>query len=210
MGVTGHRLISLSAVLALVGSSHAQTIFNSFGPNDSYSTSGWTFGIDDGVLRSFRKIGAQFTATGSGLLSTIEFGSYTFVDGLLRVELFSDSDGILGTVLEDFTVTAAPRPSRRILRAESLSPSVGIVKGAKYWVVLSAADADARANFNWNSLGLTGRLYGSVVDSSRNDFGYFDDYTMPAFRVNVVPEPASMAALGLGALALVRKRRKNA
>lgn len=194
----------------LVGSAHAGTVFSSFGPNDSYGSNGWTFGILSNTLRTENKIGSQFTATGSGLLSTIEFGSFTFVDGLLRVEIFSDENGELGTSLENFTVTSAPRPFRRILKVQSLSPSVGIVDGAKYWVVLSAADGNARANFNWNSSGLTGRLYASSVDSTRNDVVYLDDQTMPALRVNVVPEPTSTAALGLGALALLRKRRKLA
>ncbi|RYG40496.1 PEP-CTERM sorting domain-containing protein [bacterium] len=48
----------------------------------------------------------------------------------------------------------------------------------------------------------------SIVTGTGNDTGFFDNYKVST--IAAVPEPATMAALGLGTAALLRRRRKSA
>lgn len=84
----------------------------------------------------------------------------------------------------------------------------------KVELTMNFATGTASASLNGSNIGLTGSFTRTAladVDlfSSRavgaTHLGWFDDY-----RVEAVPEPASMTALGLGVLALLRRRTKKA
>lgn len=64
-------------------------------------------------------------------------------------------------------------------------------------------DPDNYTIFNGGALGGTWRLF--INDNAGGDTGAISGWS---FNVDAVPEPASMAVLGLGAAALLRRRRK--
>jgi len=67
---------------------------------------------------------------------------------------------------------------------------------------------------SWQTTGATGQFAGlSGLGSFSIDFSYFNDHqadtaTGLTGELTAVPEPASFAALGLGALMLIRRRKK--
>ncbi len=77
--------------------------------------------------------------------------------------------------------------------------------GTQYW--LSVFDTEGVNSFRWHN-GLTGDDHSGFTTNggaSWNSDGGRPNY---AFVLNPVPEPASMAALGLGAIALLRRRKR--
>jgi len=87
-------------------------------------------------------------------------------------------------------------------------PAFSPTAGTQYW--LSIFDTESTDSFRWHN-GLTGDDRTSVSFDGGTTWG--PDLSRPnaAFVLNPVPvpEPASMAALGMGALALLRRRRKG-
>lgn len=84
---------------------------------------------------------------------------------------------------------------------ESIEVAIGHVAGTNdYSISLRSDNIDTPDSYITTGSGVGTGAFGdgapSIADSG-------------AFRVNVVPEPASMAALGLGAVALIRRRKSR-
>lgn len=184
--------------VALAVSAHADLAYSSFGPGDSFNvSSGWSIG---GSIE--QRVAFQFTSASTGVLASVEFAYFTGAPGTLNVELFEDSSDTIGNQM----VVWGTSPSGPITTLNNVFPSVALTAGNKYWLQVSGVTSTG-ANGGWNLNDQN--LFSNAYYWSTSGSGYTSLQTS-AFRVNTVPEPASMAALGLGALALVRKRRKNA
>lgn len=185
----------LAASLAV--SAFADVAYSSFGPGDSFTTSGWGIGGTTEQVIAF-----QFTSAATGVLASVEFAYFTLAPGTLNVQLFEDSSDTKGSQMIAWGVT----PTGPITTLTNPFPTVSLTSGNKYWLQVSGVTSTGvDGGWNINDQGLFSNAYYWATTSS----GYTTLQTS-VFRVNTVPEPASMAALGLGALALIRKRRKSA
>jgi hypothetical protein len=107
--------------------------------------------------------------------------------------------------LGSFTI-GSPAPGDHYVNG-SFSSSIGLSAGSFYYLeVVSGASFDTNYFYNWNGPGVNiGDV--TVLDGGLgNDLG---NTVAPGLQLDIeaVPEPASFAVLGLGALALLRRRR---
>lgn len=201
------KALALGIVAASLSvSAFADVAYSSFGPSDSFTaTSGWTIG---GTSGTGQRVAFQFTSASTGVLNTVEYAAFGIVPGDINVLLHEDNSGVIGNQMVAWGASLVSGPAS-ITTLTNVFPSVALTAGNKYWLEIRGVTNGVWGGWNFNDQGLDSNAF-----SANESFpaGNYSTLQTAAFRVTtgVVPEPASMAALGLGALALVRKRRKNA
>lgn len=183
-------------------SAFANVAYSSFGPLDSYDTaSGWTIGGNTNQTVAF-----QFESATTGVLSSIEYASFGIVAGDINILLYEDNSDQVGNQMVGWGQSIVPS-GNAITTLTNPFPNIALTAGSKYWVELRGVSSGVWGGWNQNDQSINSLAYYTSTGGSA-----YSTLLTSAFRVNtgVVPEPASMAALGLGALALVRKRRKTA
>jgi hypothetical protein len=203
------RTAALAFAATLVTASQAFVTYSNFGPNYAYDISGgWTV---SGPTSGFptQVVAFQFTAQVSGSLTSvvIPFGHVAGTN-IGRVILYDDSGSdTIGNSLIQWDQTLNELGGPDLLTLTNAQNVPFLVAGAKYWlgthyVVDDTWDA-------WNMTTLTdAQLCGFSYDGG-DTYEYSMQLPAGAFEVNVVPEPASIAALGLGLWMAVRRKRRT-
>ncbi len=193
-----------SGVLAVcfAVSVQAQVAYSSFGSGDSYRTGSiWVVGAGVDQIAAF-----QFESATTGIVSTIDFAFSSDNSGDITATLFEDSSNEKGAVVGSWTKAVPGGYAASVQSITNSNSAISLTAGSKYWLQLETPTTNLYGGWYFNDLNLSSRMF-----LSQSGNGFYLTNRAAAYRVStsVVPEPASMAALGLGALALVRKRRKQ-
>jgi hypothetical protein len=197
----------LAVQLLLASSLWGDTILSTFGPGDSYDTSGGGYVIgympvEGSVHQAFQFV---LESLDSYSLDRIEvaidsWGGPTTEPNSMQFQLMTDHGGIPGTVLETFSlIPMVADGAGGIVLAESQEHPI-LLSGATYWLKAARLD-DSLGPQIWNigSGATMTRACGLVGEP-----WYFDEVDAAAFRLSgtlvVIPEPASMAMILTGCL----------
>lgn len=203
------KLVLIGIGLAAASLSSAQVFVNTFGSGDTYNSGlGATISGLGGMLASDISQGFQFQAGTSGSVAQMVI-AMGHVNGTPQVtmRLYADNSNALGSqVGSDYTTSlnsgSFGAGSELITRNVS-SAGWTMTSGQNYWLV-AVAPNDGWLAWNYST---TGNTYTQVLVANGGAPSYFGGNGM-AVRLDSVPEPASMIALGAGLLAVVSRRRR--
>jgi hypothetical protein len=162
----------------------ADTIFNTFGPGDSYNPN-FRYGVNGSAdFQAFR-----FIPTNSGTLTSITVAlGRTGMDPITRFELYTGTSTTLGVLLETFDVsnmvTPGLTPGAVVSFSSALSPV--LAAGQNYWLSFTEPGPPNASDSLWffNNQGIFGTrlIVGQPAGVA----------TLAAFRVDAaVPEPST-------------------
>lgn len=196
---------ALLAVLALSGTVRADILFSNLGPGDSYKASSISITATQGVAEKFT-VGSDYRFE-SAELALDRFGG----DSTAKITLLSDAGGIPGSILATILVTVPSSGlAGSIVTATSTLQST-LHAGSTYWI---AAQPQGGFNGSWFQAlpVVTGRM--AFEHGSGWVAGPANGNTAMRVRGRAVPEPGSLALIGLGAASVavygLRRRRSMA
>ena len=204
-------IVAVLASLALAPFAQAGTIYNNLGPGDSFTVFGRVL-IGPSANGGDVDQATRFTTNGffhEGInVAAGVYANSSPADGRGPVAIQVWTDGGAtgpGSLLATNTVNVTAFDKNLISTTFAglvLSPNTN------YWVVLDSQGSFAGA-YERNDQGILG------INAGRSNLGAWSLFSGPneagyalrvVSRVETVPEPATMAALGLGALAMLRRR----
>ncbi len=195
-----------AAVSFVSASAAAQVIYSSLGPGDSFSNDGAaSVAGADSVPGGYQSMANMFTVSGGDCqLGKIEVALFINSGAnSIVVSLAADNGGIPGIAIESFSISGLMSPYPGSILSVSSSTHPSLSDGLSYWVVLEAGAADTAAGWCDSLPHVDGTAAwdgGAGWKTTSNG--------VQAFRVNAVPEPATVSFLVLaGAAAILRRRR---
>ena len=209
-----HVGLSLAAV-ALAGSAHALFVNGDF---ESGDFTGWTLGLTSGGAQTFQQV-VDFDIDGPGALGTTKVGQFS---AGRAAGVTTGDHGV--TVTQMLNLTAGVEYTFQFDWAAHRTPGLGSnTQGGIFALMVNGAEVNrSAAGPTSAAVPVFGHHTGVFTPtvSGNHEVGVWimRPFTIPAnntlfqavdnFSATAVPEPATMVALGLGAAAFLRRRKK--
>jgi hypothetical protein len=185
------------------GTVRAAVISTTIPPENTYD-SGYSYAVGgSGTSWGEVDIAARFVVPSMSdrYLDSIEVACRSYSSSNISdliVMITADNSGNPGTVLGSVQVTA---PASSAIVTADFGNDLQLAAGGAYWVRVSTAAASGQDFWHISSP----KLIGDCKWSDNNGQGWHGYSELPAFRVNGVPEPATISLLALGGLAMLRR-----
>jgi len=199
-------MFKMAAVAVLVAGgvgANAALIYSNFAPANGYNTVVGHIILED--PDTYFPQGDRFTSLATGQAQTLDIAmGHVSGNTMVSMGLFFDVGGtIFGQVGSLVNVTTQPGSFTTQSGYQSVDVSGAgwnVTAGTTFWLVAFPSPNSNHA-WNWNSTGVTGIHYAGG--------GYNPSNTQGVFRLSTVPEPHTVLALVVGAVALARRKKAN-
>jgi hypothetical protein len=200
------RLLFAFGCIGFVSVADAQVAFTSFAPGDTFLSGGYISGHNLSTTNWRQTFRFQSALTGQ--LDYLRFAvSHRGGDTNFVVRLRSDNAGEPGTPIVRFDLTDSTTDPGHVLFVDAGPGAPVLNAGQSYWFEFFTDSTTAYHRFHRTTTSLTLPWRGSNNTDDVWDFS--GTVSAPAFEVSVVPEPATLVALSVGALALASRRRRK-
>lgn len=195
------------SILGIAVAANADVLLNTFGTVTSpgFDVNGsYAVYYAQSVARPF------VTSFGSYNLTEIDIALAFFTtDSVLNVNLCADNAGVPGSILETFGVinVGGDLSSGSEYVLNSVTHPL-LTMGGTYYVTITPGTPGSSGGWNFTNDGHTGpNQWSSNGGITWNSVTELDGAVTVQGALTSVPEPTSLAVLGLGAVALIRRRR---
>jgi hypothetical protein len=205
------RFSALAAMAAICACAQAQVAYSSFLPGYDYDeNTGYYITGADAPPKFIQTLAMGFESAASGQVDTVSVavGFLNLGSGRdLRMTLFAD-DGTeqnFGTQLGSWDfVDTANDTTGEVFHIQN-NDAVSLDAGSFYWLYMEPLQTDG---FHIWMYGDQNILCPALIShDGGKTFSYSKVNTAPAMEMTVVPEPATVFALGAGLALLLRRRR---